>query len=102
MNLCMRLKVIDCTYQAADISINNYKGRLHWKYIVNFLLGNSYILYIQDAITFILNYALKTVLCTTEWLAYNQHKKVYQIIQCWYLKVFYTAWFNGTCRLDSK
>ena len=34
-------------------------------------------LYVQDAITFILNCVLKTVLCVTKWLTYNQYKKVY-------------------------
>ena len=55
------------------------------------LPGNFYILYVQDGITFILNCVLKTVLCTSKWLTYNQHKKVYQIIKSWYLKVIYPA-----------
>ena len=49
----------------ADIPINEWKGDLHWNYIINHLTGNLYILYVQDPTTFILNCVSKTVLCTT-------------------------------------
>ena len=78
------------------ICISLYKTKSHWlyilgdwyldklvkrwftrNYIVNHLSGNLYILYVQDAATFILNFVSKTALCTTKWLTYNQYKKVH-------------------------
>ena len=47
-----------------------------------------YVLYVQDATTFILNCVSKTALCATKWLTHNQYKKAYQIIQSWYLNIF--------------
>ena len=48
----------------------------YWNYIVNHFSKNAYILCAQDATTFILNCVLKTILCTTKRLTYNQYKNM--------------------------
>ena len=65
---------------------------------------NAYILCVQDATTFILNCVLKTVLCTTKWLTYNQYKKYVRLykVGIWRLWLMLNQNAQLTCMVNAK
>ena len=76
----------------------------YWNYIVNHFSKNAYTLCVQDATTFILNCVLKTVLCTTKWLTYNQYKKYVRLykVGIWRLWLMLNQNAQLTCMVNAK